>query len=147
MLVRFAYLAVSNAFAALRLLPMSGREKDAEILALRHQISVLQRQLGDKRVRFETADRALLAALLGTLPRTTLCRLQLVMSPDTVLRWHRNLLNRRHAARSRTKRPGRPRTVASVRRLVLRMAREKLHQHLGHGTRWVPGSGAYPLPG
>jgi len=93
-------------------------------LALRHQIRVLQRQLGDKRVRFEPADRGLLAALPGTLPRTTLCRLQLVMSPDTVLRWHRNLLNRRHAARSRPKRPGRPRTVASVRRLVLRMARE-----------------------
>jgi len=123
-LVRFAYLAVSNTFAALRLLPMSGLEKDAEILALRHQLRVLQRQLGSERVRFERADRALLAALLGTLPRRTLRRLQLIMSPDTVLRWHRDLLNRRHAARSRPKRPGRPRTVASIRRLVLRLARE-----------------------
>jgi putative transposase len=66
----------------------------------------------------------LLAALLGTLPRGTLRRLQLAMSPDTVLRWHRDLLKRRHAARNRPKRPGRPRTVASIRRLVLRMARE-----------------------
>ena len=80
--------------------------------------------VGAQRVRFEPADRALLAALLGTLPRSTLHRLQLVMSPDAVLRWHRDLLNRRHAARSRPKRPGRPRTVASIRRLVLRMARE-----------------------
>ena len=103
---------------------MSSREKDAEILALRHQLRVLQRQLGSERVRFERADRALLAALLGTLPRRTLRRLQLIMSPDTVLRWHRDLLNRRHAARSRPKRPGRPRTVASIRRLVLRLARE-----------------------
>jgi len=45
-LVRLAYLAVSNAFAALRLLPMSDREREIEILTLRHQISVLQRQLG-----------------------------------------------------------------------------------------------------
>jgi hypothetical protein len=123
-LIRFAFLAVSNTFAALRLLPMSGQEKDAEILALRHQIGILQRQLGGQRVRFEPADRALLAALLGTLPSRMLRRLHLGMSPDTVLRWHRDLLNRRHAAHSRPKRPGRPRTVASIRRLVLRLARE-----------------------
>lgn len=124
MLLRFAYLAVSNTFAVLRLLSMSDREKDAEILALRHQVRILQRQLGGQRVRFEHVDRALVAALLGALPRGTLRRLQLVMSPDTVLRWHRDLLNRRHAARSRPKRPGRPRTVVSVRRLVLRLAHE-----------------------
>ena len=103
---------------------MSGREKDVEILALRHQVRILQRQLGAQRLRSKPADRALLAALLGVLSRSTLCRLQLVMSPDTVLRWHRDLLNRRHAARSRPKRVGRPRTVASIRRLVLRLARE-----------------------
>jgi hypothetical protein len=51
MLVRLAYLAVSNAFAALRLLPMSDREKDIEILILRHQISALQRQRGACRCR------------------------------------------------------------------------------------------------
>ncbi|MEY9864316.1 hypothetical protein ABH935_009972 [Catenulispora sp. GAS73] len=124
MLVRFAYLAVTNTFAALRLLPMSGRERDAEILALRHQVGILRRQLGGKRVRFERADRAFLAARLGRLPHRTLRQLQLIMSPDTVLRWHRDLLNERHAARSRPKRPGRPRTVASIRRLVLRLARE-----------------------
>ena len=46
-LVRFAYLAVSHAFAALWLLRMTEREKDVEILALRHQLAVLHRQLGD----------------------------------------------------------------------------------------------------
>jgi hypothetical protein len=44
--------------------------------------------------------------------------------PDTVLRWHRGLIASRHAARSRPKRPGRPRTVRSIRVLVLRLARE-----------------------
>jgi hypothetical protein len=45
-LLRLAYLTVTNAIAALRLLPMSDRDKDVEILVLRHQISVLERRLG-----------------------------------------------------------------------------------------------------
>jgi hypothetical protein len=134
-LVRLAYLAVGNAFAALRLLPMGDREKDIEILALRHQISVLQRQLGAGRPRFEPADRALLAALLAPLPRDRLRRLQLIIRPDTVLRWHRDLLRRRHAERSRRKHPGRPRTVASIRRLVLRL----VHENPAWGYRRVHG--------
>jgi hypothetical protein len=52
-------LTVTNAFAALQLLPMSDRDKDVEILALRHQITVLERQMGaDTRVRFTLEDRA-----------------------------------------------------------------------------------------
>ena len=62
MLLRLAYLGVTNVFALLRLLPTSSQEKDAEILALRYQLLVLQRQLGPDRVRFTPADRALLAA-------------------------------------------------------------------------------------
>ena len=68
-LLRLAYLGMTNMFALLRLLPMSNRDKDAEILALRHQLSVLQRQLGPDRVRFTPGDRASLAALLHRLPR------------------------------------------------------------------------------
>lgn len=60
-LVHFAYLTVTHAFAALRLLPMSDRGKDIEILALRHQLTVLQRQLGDHRPQLRPEDRALLA--------------------------------------------------------------------------------------
>ncbi|WP_406164428.1 integrase core domain-containing protein [Streptomyces sp. NBC_00996] len=115
-----AYLGVTNAFALLRLLPMSNREKDIEILALRHQIDVLERQLSGQRVRFDVGDRALLAALIQGLPREALRRIRL----DTVLRWHRNLIARRHAAGSRPKPGGRPRTVHSIRALVLRLARE-----------------------
>jgi putative transposase len=51
-LLRLAYLGVTNVFALLRLLPVSSRDKDAEIHVLRHQLSVLQRQLGPDRVRF-----------------------------------------------------------------------------------------------
>lgn len=61
MLLRLAYLGVGNAFALLRLLAKSDRDKDAEILALRHQLVVLQRQLGPQRVSLHASDLALLA--------------------------------------------------------------------------------------
>lgn len=124
MLVRFAYLAVSQALAALRLLGVTDREKDVEILALRHQLTVLQRQLGDQRPRLRPEDRTLLAALLAPLARATLRRLRLLVRPDTVLRWHRDLVKRRHAHASKRRGPGRPRTIASIRRLVVRLATE-----------------------
>lgn len=126
-LCRLAYLTVMNAFAMLRLLPMSDRDKDAEILELRHQITVLQRQLGKDRVRFTPDDRAFLAALLHRMPSEALRKIRVVVRPDTVLRWHRDMVARRHAARSRPRRPGRPRTVRSIRTLVLRLARENPH--------------------
>jgi transposase InsO family protein len=134
-LVRLAYLAVSNAFTALRLLPMGDREKDIEILSLRHQITVLQRQLAGARPEFDPADRAFLTALLTPLPRKTLRRLRLIVRPDTVLRWHRDLIARRHAERSRRYLPGRPRTVASIRWLVLRL----VHENPTWGYRRVHG--------
>ena len=124
MLLRLTYLGVTNALAMLRLLAMSDRDKDVEILVLRHQITVLHRQLGQQKVRCAPADRALLAAVLHRLPLPTLRRLQLLVRPDTILRPHRDLLARRHAAQSRPKRPGRPRTGHWVRVLVLRLARE-----------------------
>ncbi|ONI92942.1 integrase [Saccharothrix sp. ALI-22-I] len=124
MLLRLAYLGVTNAFALLRLLSMSDRDKDVEILVLRHQIAVLERQLGKTRLRFSSGDRAFLAALLHRLPAEALRRFRLLVRPETVLRWHRDFLARRHAAESRPKGPGRPRTVRSIRLLVLRLARE-----------------------
>jgi putative transposase len=123
-LFRLAYLSVANVFAVLRLLPGSDRDKDAEILALRHQLAVAQRQLGGQKPRFQPADRALLAALLQHLPRPRLRNLTLLVRPDTILRWHRDLIARRHAAASRPPRRGRPPTVRSVRALVVRLARE-----------------------
>jgi transposase len=140
-LLRLAYLGVTNVFALLRLLPVSSRDKDAEILALRHQLWVLQRQLGPGRVRFTPRDRVLLAALLHRLPRDVLKRLHLVVRPDTVLRWHRDMVARRHARRSRPRHPGRPRTVRSIRVLVLRLVRENpgWGYRRVHGELLVPG--------
>ena len=133
--MRLIYLSVSGVFGLLRLLPLSDRDKDIEIVVLRHQIAVLQRQLGTTRPRFSAADRAFLAALLHRLPRGLLVRIRLLVRPDSVLRWHRDLLARRHAARSLPKRPGRPRTIRSVRLLVLRLARE----NPGWGYRRIHG--------
>nr|WP_202451984.1 integrase core domain-containing protein [Streptomyces sp. SID4948] len=120
--MRLAYLAATNAFAFLRLLPMSNRDKDIEILALRHQLLVLQRQVG--KPAFTDTDRAILAGLLHHLPMGKLRQLLLLVRPDTVLRWHRNLLKRHHATTCMPKRRGRPPTVRSIRALILRLARE-----------------------
>ena len=122
MFLRLAYLGVTNAFALLRLLPRSDHDKNTEILILRHLLAVLQRQLADQRIRFQHTDRALLAALLHPMPRTVRQRLRLLVHPDTILRWQCDLLARRHAARSRPRRRGRPRTLRSIRVLVLRLA-------------------------
>ncbi|MFG2015607.1 hypothetical protein [Actinomadura geliboluensis] len=100
---------------------MTNREKDVEILVLRHQIAVLERQLDGASVLFADSDRALLAGLLHRSPSGELRRMQLLVRPDTVLRWHRDLTAGRHAARSKPKRPSRPPTVRSIRALLLRL--------------------------
>jgi putative transposase len=121
-LLRLSSLALTGMIRFLRLLAMSNADKDIEILVLRHQLTVLQRRVNKPRLTLP--DRAFLAALLLKLPRPTLRRLPLIVSPDTVLRWHRDLLRRRHTRISRTTRPGRPATVRSIRALVLRLARD-----------------------
>lgn len=88
--MRLPYLAVLSMFALARLLPSSDTGKAVEILALRHQLAVLQRQVD--RPQWTWADRAFLAALLHHLPRVQLRQLQLIVSPDTILRWHRDLV-------------------------------------------------------
>ncbi|MGY5036178.1 hypothetical protein ACWC9U_36355 [Streptomyces sp. 900116325] len=87
MLLRPAYLTVTNVFAALRLLSMSDRDEEVEILALRHQITVLERHLVTGKVKFAPEDRAFLAALRAPLPGEVLRRLRLLVRPDTVPRW------------------------------------------------------------
>jgi hypothetical protein len=81
-LLRLAYLSVTNVVALLRLLPVSDRDKDVESLALRHQITVLERQLGTARPRFLPSDRAFPAALLHRLPRDVPGRFRLLIRPD-----------------------------------------------------------------
>ncbi len=126
--MRFAYLAVLDVFGWLALLARSDRAKDAEILILRHQVAVLQRQV--KTPRLSWADRAVLARLL---PRSQLRQLRLIISPRTLLRWHADLVRRHWAYPCRG--PGRPRTASSVRALVLEMARD----NPGWGYRRIHG--------
>ena len=131
MLLRFAYLAVLRVFGWLALLARSDRAKDAEILILRHQVAVLQRQV--KTPRLSWADRAVLAALARLLPGSQLSQLRLIISPRTLLRWHADLVRRRWAYPRSA--PGRPRTAQAIRALVLEMARD----NPGWGYRRVHG--------
>jgi putative transposase len=131
--LRLSYPALNGIITLLRLLAMSNADKDVEILTLRHQLAVLQCQI-DK-PRLTTPDRAFLAALLHKLPRPALRRLPLIVSPNTVLRWHRDLLRRRHARISHPKRPGRRPTARNIRALILRLA----HENPSWGHRRIHG--------
>ena len=104
MFLRLAYLGVTNAFALLRLLPGSNRDKDAEMLALRHQLAVLHRQLNGQRVRFDPARPGLAGRAAQQTPRAGFAELEAAVRPDTILRWQRDLLARCHAAASRPQR-------------------------------------------
>src|SRR6266516_3968626 len=97
----------------------SEREKEIEILLLRHQLRVLERQVG--RPQLTPADRTLLAAFSRVLPRRA-WSMSVFVTPATLLRWHRELVARRWTYPHR--RPGRPPTPADVRELVVRLARE-----------------------
>jgi transposase InsO family protein len=121
-LLRLAYLTVTTTFSFLGLLPRTDRDKEIEILVLRHQLMMLQRQV--TKPAFTPTDRVLLAGLLHRLPTERLRHLVLLVRPDTILRWHRDLLRRHHAAASAPRRRGRPRTIRPIRLLVLRLARE-----------------------
>jgi transposase len=70
------------------------------------------------------ADRALLAALLSVIPNARRQGLRLLVTPGTILRWHRDIIRRRQAARSMRGKTGRPATRRNIRALVLRLARE-----------------------
>jgi putative transposase len=103
-------------------------------LILRHQLAVLQRRQ-PRRPNLNWADRALLAALLGVVPKARRHGLRLLVTPDTTVRWHRGIAGRRWAARSMRGKSGRPVTRRNIRALVLRMARE----NPGWGYRRIHG--------
>ncbi|MCP3938893.1 MAG: hypothetical protein GY708_26390 [Actinomycetia bacterium] len=106
----------------LALLLVSGDDRVAEILALRHQVRVLQRQI--KRPRFTPADRAVLAVLARVFDRRRLDKVLLIVQPATVIGWHRHLVARRRIYPHKTPRSGRPATPTELKRLVLRLDAE-----------------------
>jgi putative transposase len=109
-------------FLVCRLLGAGGRrpdEKDIELLVLRHQVKVLQRQV--KRPRLNRLDRVLLAAASRAMTRSSWS--SFVVKPETLLRWHRELV-RKKWTQMRAGHPGRPPIEPVVRDLVVRLGRE-----------------------
>jgi hypothetical protein len=118
MLLSFAYLAFSPVLRLLVSRRRSDFGKDVELLVLRHQLVVLARH--ERRPSLRPADRAFLAALTRVLPQPR--RRGLIVTPQTLLRWHRELVRRKWTQPRR--RRGRPPVDERIGQLVLRFARE-----------------------
>src|SRR6266516_7205757 len=118
MVLSFVYWSLRRLLELVVLRRRSEREKEIEILLLRHQLRVLERQAA--RPQLTQADRALLAAFSRVLARRA-WRRSLFVTPATVMRWHRELVARLWTYPHR--RPGPPPTPALVRGLVVRLGR------------------------
>ena len=105
--------------ALARLTVRSARSKDLEIVVLRHQLHVLRRQIDRPEVNDD--DRSLLGAIAAALPRSL--RDGWIVTPETLLRWHRKRIARQWTQPHR-RRPGRPPTPIELRRLIVRLAGE-----------------------
>ena len=143
-------------FGWLVLLGRSTASKDAEIMVLRHEIAELRRQVA--RPKPDSADRAIRAALARLLP--AVLGAHRLVTPGTLLAWHRSLITRKWTYPNR---PGRPRTSQEILDLALRLAQEnpawgyrRLHGELcrlGHRVseatvrRILRGGGAHRLRG
>jgi transposase len=136
-------------FRAAPVLDVSRREswwKNAEILMLRHQLAVAQRERPTAHSRLTWPDRAWLALLAGTLPTGHLAAMRLIVTPGTIFRWQRGIVRRRWARLSHRGRSGRPPVRRKLRSVVLRLAREneswgyrRIHGELaGLGIAVVP---------
>ncbi len=115
----FIFLVAGTFFGFVVLGFRSRRSKDAELLALRHEIAVLQRQVA--RTAYRPADRALFALLSRLIPKKSWCR-AFCVTPDTLLAWHRRMVAR-HWTYPAVK-PGRPQVDEDTQALVVRLARE-----------------------
>ena len=117
MSLRLLYLIFARLCSWLVLLGRSSASKDAELLVLRHEVAVLRR--ANPRPRLDWADRAVLAALIRLLPARL--RMHRLVTPGTVLRWHRRLVTRKWTYPHRT---GRPPVSAEIATLIERLATE-----------------------
>jgi putative transposase len=123
MCLRFVFLLITRMTSSLRLSRREEAWKTAEILLLGHQLAVLQRQQ-PRRPNLDWADRALLATLLSVIAEARRHGLRLLVTPDMIPLWHRDIIRRRWAARSIRGRTGRPATRRNIRAMILRLARE-----------------------
>jgi putative transposase len=115
--LRLLYLFFWQVLGLVLLMGRTSAAKDVELLVLRHEVAVLHRT--NPRPRMDWADRAIFAALVRRLPRALRCHR--LVTPDTILRWHRRLVRRRWTYPNRNGRPPIDDVLAA---LVVRMARE-----------------------
>jgi len=124
--LRLLYLIFWQVFGLVLLMGRVSTTKDVELLVLRHEVAVLRRT--HPRPRMDWADRAVFTALVRRLPRALRCRR--LVTPDTIMRWHRRLVRRRWTYPNW---PGRPPIDDVLVALVVWMARENPRWGL-----WVP---------
>jgi putative transposase len=115
--LRLLYVIAIRVFGWLVLLGRGQASKDAEIMVLRHEVTVLRRQVA--RPKPDWADRAVLAALARLLP--AVLRAHRLVTPGTLLAWHRRLITRKWTYPNR---PGRPGINQTIRDLVLQLAQD-----------------------